>query len=287
MEDHATVADFSELLADYHIHAGMFSIDQMKQIETVMASISNQALMIKRTVDQSGKGFSDFYSENNTLVVVPEISDSDVICRMEFLAGFSEEFITIVVKPVQTYLEHLLRVNLNLFKDKCNFKNPNGGAFPPHQDAPAYQGFGPDYFVTAAVFLDDASEENGCLCFAKNWKVQLRSDRFVRGLVESSSLIVPHYQGGEKNGVIREEWSDRLDWQPIYAKAGDTIIFDSLAPHFSNPNHSYGTRRALFLTFNLASEGDHYRSYYEQKWSNFGDPKFHVATPTKHDTRLA
>lgn len=286
MENNNTVATLSELIDDYHIHAELFSIEQLKQIESVMSFISNHALMIKRAVDRTGKGFSDYYLQNNTLVVVPEMRHSEVLCRMEFLAGYSEEFVTTVVKPVQTYLEHLVRADLNLFKDKCNFKNPGGGAFPPHQDAPAYQGFGPDCFVTIAIFLDEATEENGCLYFAKNWSAQLKTDSSVRGSVGGSSLILPHYQGGEKNGVIREECSDRLAWQPVYAKAGDAIVFDSFAPHFSKPNHSSGTRRALFLTFNLASEGDLYRSYYEQKWRNFGDPKFHVATPTEHDTRL-
>ena len=43
------------------------------------------------------------------------------------------------------------------------------------------------------------------------------------------------------------------------------------------------TRRAMFFTFNVVEDGEHYEDYYALKRADFGNPKFHVATPTNFD----
>jgi ectoine hydroxylase-related dioxygenase (phytanoyl-CoA dioxygenase family) len=52
---------------------------------------------------------------------------------------------------------------------------------------------------------------------------------------------------------------------PIEARAGDTLWFHSRTPHRSGPNHSSTPRRALYPTYNAASEGDLRDDYYRQK----------------------
>lgn len=54
---------------------------------------------------------------------------------------------------------------LSLFSDKLNVKRPGGAPFPWHQESP-YWVYGAerlDRIVSVLVYLDDASEENGCL----------------------------------------------------------------------------------------------------------------------------
>ncbi len=121
-----------------------------------------------------------------------------------------------------------------LFKDKINFKMPGGPGFKAHQDQQAgWTRYAP-LFVTALVTIDPATLENGCL------------------------EMVP---GRHREGLIGEEWNPLdetgLALQPVPTEPGDVIFFDSFAPHASKPNFTDQPRRILYLTYNLASEGDH------------------------------
>jgi hypothetical protein len=133
-----------------------------------------------------------------------------------------------------------------LFKEKINFKMPGAPGFKAHQDQQAgWEVFAP-LFVTAMVSMDAATIENGCL------------------------EIVPNRH---REGLIGPEWEplaeDGLDLHPIPTEPGDVIFFDSFVPHASKPNFTDRPRRILYLTYNLASHGDHRRQYYADKHASF------------------
>lgn len=203
---------------------------------------------------------------------------------MEYLGGSSDDFYDKVTLPVQKHLEALVGAKLVLFKDKCNVKAPQGGAFPPHQDAPAYQNFGPSIFVTAGIMLDALSVDNGCLHMATNYR------HLTAGITQHCSTpygdypLFGYYVGGARNGDIVDEVQTTLQWQAITARAGAMLVFNSFIPHFSDINTSLQNRRVLYLTFNLRSEGSHYQAYYQKKWRDYSNPKFHISTPTTHAT---
>ena len=46
---------------------------------------------------------------------------------------------------------------------------------------------------------------------------------------------------------------------------GDLVLFDSYVPHRSGPNHTCAPRRAFYVTYNAASQGDCRTAYYERK----------------------
>lgn len=54
-----------------------------------------------------------------------------------------------------------------VFKGKVEFGLPRGKRFKAHQDAPAFQSFGPDYHITMMVSVNDTTSENGGLEFAE------------------------------------------------------------------------------------------------------------------------
>jgi ectoine hydroxylase-related dioxygenase (phytanoyl-CoA dioxygenase family) len=133
-----------------------------------------------------------------------------------------------------------------LFKEKINFKMPGGPGFKAHQDQQAgWTRFAP-LFVTALVTIDPATLENGCL------------------------EMVP---GRHKEGLLGEEWNpldeDAFALKPVPTAPGDVIFFDSFAPHASKPNFTGKPRRILYLTYNLASHGDHLAQYYAEKHASF------------------
>ena len=133
-----------------------------------------------------------------------------------------------------------------LFKEKINFKMPGAPGFKAHQDQQAgWTRYAP-LFVTALVTIDRSTLENGCL------------------------EMVP---GRHREGMIGEEWNPLdetgLGLVPVPTEPGDVIFFDSYAPHASKPNFTGQPRRILYLTYNLASQGDHRAQYYAEKHAAF------------------
>ena len=136
-----------------------------------------------------------------------------------------------------------------LYKDKINFKLPGGDGFKLHQDQQAGWGAYADFFITALVSIDAATEENGCL-------------ELVAGL--------------HSDGLIGEEWKpmteDDLAGKPLVScptAPGDVVFFDSFCPHGSGPNMTDGKRRVLYVTYNAASAGNHRGQYYVDKRQSY------------------
>ena len=133
-----------------------------------------------------------------------------------------------------------------LFKDKINFKLPGGGGFAAHQDQQAGWSIYAPLFLTVMVSVDASSIENGCLEIAA---------------------------GRHKEGLIGEEWRplqrDDLTFEPVPTEPGDVVFFDSFVPHASAPNQTRSPRRILYVTYALASHGDHRARYFADKRRDF------------------
>jgi 2-aminoethylphosphonate dioxygenase len=56
---------------------------------------------------------------------------------------------------------------------------------------------------------------------------------------------------------------------PVPTEPGDVLFFDDFAPHASKPNLTDTPRRILYLTYNLASEGDRRVRYFDEERANF------------------
>ncbi len=136
-----------------------------------------------------------------------------------------------------------------LFKDKINFKMPGGDGFKPHQDQQAgWSSYAP-LFVTALISIDEATLENGCL-----------------------ELVA----GRHKEGLIAPEWTPLgadeiadMAFVTCPTAPSDAAFFDSYAPHGSRANLSGTTRRAVYVTYNAASAGDHRAQYYADKRKSY------------------
>lgn len=267
---------------DFQLISGFYNSEQRAQLDAFYQGLDTKARAIVRQAQAEKCTLADFYRQQQTLIVVPEKQSSERICRMEYFNGSTDAFYHQVTLPVQQLLEALVGEKLALFKDKCNVKSPQGGAFPPHQDALAYRDFGPTIFITAAIMLDALSAENGCLHMATNYR------KLDEGILQNCPTpcgdypLFKYFAGGERNGDIVDDVQSLLQWEAISAQAGDMLVFNSFIPHFSHVNTSQHYRRVFYLTFNLLSEGSHYQHYYRKKWQNYSDPQFHISTPTMH-----
>jgi len=127
--------------------------------------------------------------------------------------------------------------------------------------------------VTAMIYVDPSTLENGCLHVPTNW-------RRDAGVANGAMEILPYTKGGPNHGNIIPEVAKALQWDPILASPRDLLLFDSYVPHSSEINNSQRSRRAMLITFNAAEEGNFYGKYYQLKRSDPNNPVFHFATPT-------
>lgn len=175
------------------------------------------------------------------------------LCRVENFIDYHIDM-NEIARSARTLqlLSDLMGEPATLFKEKINYKFPNGNGFKPHQDAPAFISFNQHFHITMMVAIDDCTLENGCL-------------QLVTGGA-NKPIILPQ----EKDGSIQKDIANQFKWTPIECRQGDVILFDSYLPHYSEPNHSLHQRRALFITFNKLAEGGSKRAeYYQDKRVKF------------------
>ena len=134
-----------------------------------------------------------------------------------------------------------------LYKEKINYKLAGGAGWDAHQDAPAYPFL--DLHISCMVAIDDSNEENGCLEIVSN---------------KHHELIAT-----DSRGCIPVAVEAKLDWQAVPLRAGQTMWFHSRTPHRSGDNKSSRNRRAMYPTYNAASEGDLREKYYAAKRAEF------------------
>jgi ectoine hydroxylase-related dioxygenase (phytanoyl-CoA dioxygenase family) len=133
---------------------------------------------------------------------------------------------------------------VGLFTSKLNFKRAREGSqFPWHQDYPYwYMAVREDAqdVVTAIVFLDDATADNGAIRAipGSHRRGPLRRDTSepTRSLLDAAAIDACHE-------VLLE------------APAGSVLWFGAFLAHRSSPNRSGGHRRALLPSWQPAGRG--------------------------------
>jgi hypothetical protein len=180
-----------------------------------------------------------------------EVTDTGPqLCRTENFVPFHDGLRALLTTgPMLEMASALLGEPAVLYKEKINYKLPGGAGYAPHQDAPAYRFV--DTHVSCMVAVDDALVGNGCL-------------EVVSG---HHHELLPT----DETGCIRADVVEQLSWAPVEVRAGETLWFHSRTPHRSGPNLGSTPRRALYPTYNAASEGDLRAAYYEQKRAELAD----------------
>ncbi|HEY0300936.1 MAG TPA: phytanoyl-CoA dioxygenase family protein [Rhizomicrobium sp.] len=261
---------------------GALSDRDVAQVAALSGAMGRTAAAQLARARRRGVSPAELARRDGGLIVVPEAGDPAQVCRFEYLIGSDAAFAALVAACVAPPIEGLAGERFIPFKDKENEKHPGGGAFRPHQDFAAYRAFGPRYNITAMLSIDPATRANGCVEFAAGWMAAVRADPTLAADWIDGRALLRCRQGGAFNGDVMEEIADRLAWTAVETAPADLVLFDSFVPHRSAPNRTGRSRRAMFLTFNAAREGDWYARYYADKRANFDDPKFHVSTPTAH-----
>lgn len=168
-----------------------------------------------------------------------------MMCRAENFADYHESMGHLCRGPLLHLCSRLFEEAAVLFKEKINFKLPGGGGFAAHQDSPAYIGLGTEH-ISIMVAIDHATIENGCLEVAPGvWR---------EGQVPLTS-----------DGIVTPEAEANMAFRPVECSPGDVLVFTGYLPHRSKGNASTKSRRAMFITYNPASQGDFHADYYRAK----------------------
>lgn len=169
-------------------------------------------------------------------------------CRTEYFTPFHPTLKALLCGGAMVSVaSELLGEPAVLYKEKINYKLAGGAGWEPHQDAPAYPFI--DLHVSCMIAVDDATTDNGCL-------------EVVSGLHHE---LIPT----DARGCIPNDIAATLDWVPVPLQAGQTLWFHSRTPHRSGDNTSARDRRAIYPTYNAASEGDLREEYYAAKRGEF------------------
>ena len=133
-----------------------------------------------------------------------------------------------------------------LFKDKLIAKTAGTVGYRTHQDYAyiAFLGFPGHKQLAVAIALDAADEHNGA--------IEIFGGRHARLLPPAS----------DDRFLVDESTLDLADATMACVEPGDMLVLNSLCPHRSAPNRTSEPRRLLFFTYNAASAGDHYETYY-------------------------
>jgi len=189
---------------------------------------------------------SDDYSQ--ILEVEPETAGGEVVVRRIYNPyDLHDDFKDLAGSArIVDCVEAIIGPNINLQHSKLNMKPPSVGSVVEwHQDL-AYFPHTNDDLVTLLIYLDDATEKNGCL----------------RVLPRHHTHFFDHSMpDGKFAGMITEDLEGGKFGQPISLEAppGSVILMHCITPHSSHPNLSDQPRRTLILEYRAA---DSFPIYY-------------------------
>ena len=111
--------------------------------------------------------------------------------------------------------------------------------------------------LTILLAVDSADKANGCM-------------EVVKG---SHKMNIPI----ASDNCVEQGWTEKQEWTAVELSAGQVLVFGSYLAHRSAANHSKYDRKALYATYNKASDGDNHDEYYRQRKIEW--PPTHLRRP--------
>jgi phytanoyl-CoA hydroxylase len=216
----------------YVVANSVFSPQDIAKLDQTIDEISSQALAAG--------------NYDSILEVEPELMDGKRLVRRIYNPFEQHEvFRALAVdERLLDRLESLIGPSIQLQHSKLNMKPASvGSGVEWHQDLSYFPHTNAD-LVTVLIYLDDASQENGCL--------QVIPRQHHRYLPSQTP-------DGVFAGMITEDVHSYGPPVPLEGPAGSVIFMHCLTPHSSLPNHSARPRRTLIFEYRPS---DAYPIYY-------------------------
>ena len=202
---------------------GVFDADEVAELRSAVEGVLERAVTAQRDANHTWGGSYLDEDERKQLV----------------LKGFHDlqyhdgSFTRALTHPrMVAVLRRLIGPDVQLHHSKMLVKPPERGApFPMHQDYP-YFPHAQHTMLAASVHLDDADEENGCLC-----------------VVPASHNLGPLRSSDDGSHHLDPEEYPLEVGTLIPARAGDVVFFNYLTIHGSGVNRSSRTRRNMLFQY--------------------------------------
>jgi ectoine hydroxylase-related dioxygenase (phytanoyl-CoA dioxygenase family) len=223
----------------YVVRERVFDADECADI-TAHCEALTASLVSDRQAKRYHVGSYSFDPDQLTGCTIKWEGDSDVVHGLEPFAHLAPELERVAydARFVEPSIPFIADEQPMLFTEKLNLKRPfHGGPNPWHQDWPYWQfADDPTRIVTAMLFLDDATLENGTL----------------------EVLPGSHKRGPWPTRTDRDDFGN-LELDPTYVEghtpvalevpAGTVVWFGPLLVHKSEPNRSAKERRTLLYSY--------------------------------------
>ena len=219
----------------YLVIERLFNRDDLAMVDRTIQDLTDKAIA-------SG----DF---SKILELEPEPVDGRRVCRRIY-HPFEQHpaFRDLATDPrLLDKIESIIGPDINLQHSKLNMKPAKVGSVVEwHQDL-AYFPHTNDSLVTTLIYLDDATEQNGCLQVLPRHHTHYFSHAGPDGLFA---------------GMITEPIDDGRFGKPVAlpAPAGSVIFMHCITPHASLPNRSDKARRTLIYEYRAS---DSFAIYYQ------------------------
>ncbi|KAK0820841.1 hypothetical protein LTR75_001427 [Friedmanniomyces endolithicus] len=206
-----------------------------------------------------------------------------ILCRTENFANSHAELNSLLRgEKLLSVLRDLSGEDMLLFKEKINYKLAGAGGYAvptsmlvrrpvliarqAHIDSSAYTHVKKIKHLAVNIAVDPMTPSNGGL-------------EVVKG---SHKMHVPI----AADNCVEPAWTASNTWLAVELAAGDALIFDSSLAHRSAANTSRQDRKALYATYNCASEGDLHDEYYARRRAEWPPTHLRKAGETFEDGAL-
>ena len=225
----------------YVVRENVFSAAECRQMAEDVEQLERDCLAAKRN-DKIVYGSYMFEIQRELQLAVKwEPNNPDIVQGIEPFAHMSEPLRKWAHDPRlwNPSKDVVGQDELGLFTEKTTMKRAHtGGTIVLHQDYPYWRPMTKvaHKIMTALIYLDDATIENGCL------EVSPGSHR--DGLRMGRKMV-----DGFGSNELDEAKFDMHTLIPVEAKAGTVVFFGAFLVHRSLPNKSDKDRRALLYSY--------------------------------------
>jgi ectoine hydroxylase len=223
------------------IREGVFSREECRQMAEDVEQLERDCLAVKRNDKVTFGSYMFEVQRELQLAVKWEPNNPDVVQGIEPFAHMSKALDTWARDPRlwNPSKDFVGQDDLSLFTEKTTQKRARtGGTIVLHQDYPYWrnQNKVAHKVVTALIYLDDATIENGCL------EVSPGSHR--DGMRMGRKMV-----DGFGSNELDESKFEMHTLIPVEARAGTVVFFGAFLVHRSLPNRSDKDRRALLYSY--------------------------------------